>query len=129
MIDRRHFLVAAVVLPLPGLLRRRTNVFALPTPAWRALASATLTARRVVIAQDVSARSAVVMAHVITDCPDDLAFYVNLYFGIHEPTPGMEAGRLWIADVRRLEELCAFLRRGGCVVEQDDEWTVLTRRA
>jgi hypothetical protein len=40
----------------------------------------------------------------------------------------LEAGRLWFGDPRRLERLCAFLRRGGCVVEQCDEWTVLSRR-
>ena len=128
MIDRRHFLVAAVVLPLPGLLPRRTDVFALPTPAWRALASAVLTARHVVIEQDISARSAAVIAHFIGDCPDDASFYSTLYFGIHEATPEMEAGRLWIADVRRLERLCTFLRRGGCVIEESGERTVLSRR-
>ena len=128
VVSRRRFLAAAVVLPFPGLLHRRTDIFVLPVPAWRALASATLTARRVLIHQDVSAGSSAVMAHFIGECPDDVSYYRDLYFGIHEATPEMEAGRLWFADVRRLESLCVFLRRGGCVVEESGEWAVLTRR-
>jgi len=128
ILSRRRFLAAAVVLPFPGLLHRRTDMFVLPVPAWRALASATLTARRVLIHQDVSAGSAGSMASLISDYPSDLAYYRDLYFGIHEPTPEMVVGRLWFSDPRRLKRLCAFLRRGGCVVEQGDDWTVLTRR-
>lgn len=130
VVSRRRFLGAAVIVPFSGLLHHQagSEIFTLPTPAWRALASATVTARRVIIHQDISAGSAAVMARFIGDCPEDVSFYVNLYFGIHEPTPEMEVGRLWFSDPRRLEEMCAFLRWGGCVVEEDDGWTVLTRR-
>ena len=128
MIDRRQFLVAIVALPFSGLLHRRTDVFILPVHAWRALASAVLTARRVMIHQDISTGSAAVMASLIFDCPEDVLFYVNLYFGIHGATPEMEAGRLWFSEPRRRNSLCAFLRRGGCAVEERDGWTTLTRR-
>ena len=128
MIDRRHFLVAIVALPFSGLLHRRTDVFILPVHAWRALASAVLTARRVMIHQDVSAGSAGVMASLVSDCPGDLAYYRDLYFGMFEPTPALDTGRSWFSDPRRLERLCVFLRRGGCAVEQSDGWTVLSRR-
>jgi hypothetical protein len=120
-----------VVIPFPGLLHRQAekDVFTLPSHAWHALASAALTARRVyVTGQDVSAASASVMASLISNCPGDLAYYRDLYFGIHEPTPEMEAGRLWFDDVRRLERLCVFLRRGAFSIEEDDGWTILCRR-
>jgi hypothetical protein len=81
-----------------------------------------------VIGQDVSAELAAVMVSLISDCPGDFAYYRDPYFGIHEPTPALDEGRLWFDDPKRLEELCAFLRRGGCVVEQGDDWTVLSRR-
>jgi len=130
IMNRRQFVATAVIVPFPGLLHRQagSEVVTLPVHAWRALASATLTARRVMIHQNISAGSAAAMAYFIGDCPEDVSFYVNLYFGIHEPTPEMDAGRLWFGDPRRLEELCAFLRRGGCVVEEADGWTVLSRR-
>jgi len=129
IVTRRQFLAAAMAVPLPGLLHRGAGceVFTLPFHTWRALASAILTDRHVVIAQDVSSASAAVMASLISDHPSDLAYYRDLYFGIHEPTPEMMVGRLWLSDPRRLERLCVFLRRGGCVVEQGDEWTVLSR--
>ncbi len=100
----------------------------MPTPAWRALASAVLTTRRVPVIDQISARSATVMAHFIEHCPDGVSFYVDLYFGIHEATPEMVAGRLWISNPKRLEDLCVFLRRGGFTVVDAGEWTVLTRR-
>jgi hypothetical protein len=130
IVNRRQLLATAVVIPFPGLLHRQagSEVVTLPVHAWRALASATSTTRRVVIGQDISAAAAVVMAHFIGDCPGELAYYRDLYFGIHEATPEMDAGRLWFDDAKRLERLCVFLRRGGCVVEEDDGWTVLTRR-
>jgi hypothetical protein len=130
IITRRQFVATAMVIPLPGLLHRQagSDVFTIPSHAWHALASATLTARRVLIHQDISAGSAAVMAHFIGDCPGDVAYYRDLYFGIHEPTPEMEAGRLWFDDPRRLERLCVFLRRGAFSIEEDDGWTILCRR-
>jgi hypothetical protein len=130
IITRRQLLATAVVIPLPGLLHRQAgkDVFTIPSHAWHALASAALTTRRVVIGQDISAGSAGIIASLISDCPGELSYYRDLYFGIHEAMPEIDAGRLWFDDVRRLKRLCVFLGRGGCVVEQDDEWTVLTRR-
>ena len=131
IIDRRQLLATAVVIPLPGLLHRQAgkDVFTMPSHAWHALASAALTARRVsMIGQDVSGEAGAVMASLISDCPGEVSYYRDLYFGIHEPTPEMDAGRLWFDDPKRLQNICAFLRRGGFTVEDADGWTVLCRR-
>ena len=128
LVSRRRFLGAAVLVPFSGLLPRRTDVLILPVHAWRALASAVLTARRVMIHQDVSAGSSAIMDSLILDCPDDLAYYRDMYFGIHEATPEMVVGRSWFSDPRRLNSLCTFLRRGGCAVEESDGWTTLIGR-
>lgn len=133
MIDRRQFLAAAVVVPMPGLrfVQAERDTFVIPHHAWRALASAAIVTRRFfVIEEKVSADSAAVMAHVISDCPEDLSFYSNLYYGCFEPTPARDAGHKWLTDERseqRLQRLCAFLRRGGFGVEKHDGWMVLHR--
>jgi hypothetical protein len=112
------------------MLHRRpgSDVFVLPVEAWRALTSAAWTVWGVVVPDDLSAEAGSVMAHLIADCPDDVLLYLDLYFGFCEPTPEMEAGRLWLSDPSRLKRLCGFLWGGKCIVEQDDGWTVLTRR-
>lgn len=129
MLNRRRFLAAAAVLPFPGLRRATAQhgTFIMPHHAWHALASAAVTMYRLPWDnQSVSADSATVMAHVM-ESPEQWVYYRDLYFGIHERTPEMDAGRLWLTDEHRLQDLRAFLQRGDCAIEDAGNRVTLYR--